>query len=88
MSFIWASIESSSSTALKTALYPPSAIPVQPDLNDNPFDTIVALRPVSSTSIAALEPAPPDPTINTSVLIFLTSILIPFILFINSYLYF
>ena len=51
-------------------------------------DSIVALRPASSTSIAALEPAPPDPTINTSVLIFLTSILIPFILFINNYLYF
>ena len=64
---MWASIESSLSTVLKTALYPPSAIPVQPDLNERPFDTIVAFNPDSSTSIAALEPAPPEPIINTSV---------------------
>ena len=67
-------MESSLSTVLNTALYPPSAIPVQPDLNDNPFDTMIAFRPASSTSIAALEPAPPDPIINTSVEIVFISI--------------
>ena len=68
---------SSSSTALKTALYPPSAIPVHPDLKDNPLDTIKALSPALSTSIAALAPAPPEPIINTSDEIVLVSIIFP-----------
>ena len=68
------SFASSLSTVLNTALYPPSAIPVQPDLKERPFETIIAFKPALSTSIAALEPAPPEPIINTSVEIVFISI--------------
>ena len=49
---------------------------MHPDLKVSPFETISPLRPASSTSIAALEPAPPEPIIKTSVEIVLVSIVI------------